>query len=1187
MIASNVYLSFLTIALTVGRTLAQSSPLLISVDGISLPLSEAQEEYDKKKNHSGAKDVAISADGKTAEMVGNLWRAFPLPDGGIEVTEDTILEFDFVLGEEADLHMICLDEDKDKDNTKRCFVLARRTFNRRWKYYYSPQLATVENNNVHFKIPIGSFYTGQVKYLAFVQNNPNDTAKGMSTIGNIKVFHEEPSSLNIMQDGRRFPVKNNPVVYHDDDTWQNFMHVSDDGSSILVVGNTWKALELTPAIEINDNTVFEFDFTLINGEEIEAICFEENLDKNDGSRCFYLGGSQSWSTSIPLETINEGETIHHKIPIGKYYSGSFNYLSFVMDNDKKDESTGKVLYSNLELYDADTPGLKLIRNGETTEIQDTPVSYSGTQDTPFNLMHVSEDGTSIEVVGNTYKALELTPPAEIVPNTVFEFDFSRVEGAEVEAICFEDNLIDNDAKRCFSLGGSQNWSNSYLHLEKIDVGETIHYKIPIGNFYTGSFKYLVFVIDMDADKSAGHNIYSNLELYDVELSALKITSYGQEISISDTHGAYGTGDSTEHPLVISEDGSEARMEGNQWKAVTLPSPIEISYATHLDFDFYLEEKTEIHAICFDENLLTDTDDRCFIPANTQGWNSQVSLDPKTNVGETKHYSIPIGSYFTGSVNFVAFVQDNDSDNIDAGASTYSNIIISERPSLNLGLEKGGARQVTPIINHQLSYGSNQDTASNLITVSDDGSSATLRGNTFKAFEIPEGLTIGDNTVLTFDFLLEEITEIHFICIDEDLTYGSKPPRCFPFSGTQDVSNDKSLFYRGIEQIYATNEMKKYVIRLSEFFYGEDFKYLVFGQDNDSSDRTTGVSTFSNIEIYEAESCLKGVTFDFSFDECTTDGFVAKVKDVMENTPGCVGENVWIELLAFFDVVSKSQISEQIGAVCASGYKKQYLPFEVIMGKHFQFSDEFFDGGNSWNYEKESKVDVNRIALMHDKYKNRAIDMPHVHNFKGCELRAAMCCYVADRKSGEADADPSDNSDACYMDFQRAQESSHVRNGYSIYGNGVEGNLNCHGFAWGNDEGYADSALKGNSLFQVAMYDSLYTNGFSEELPSAPMCGCIEQMPVVTKASCTKLEVDQTVSVTYDGSLTEFSVDVDIQNINHVSCTNNDLSSHYQDLVQEGKASEREKEYLDNYLVGEDNCPTAIAKFLEEKGFKFA
>merc|ERR1711935_1264228 len=101
-----------------------------------------------------------------------------------------------------------------------------------------------------------------------------------------------------------------------------------------------------------------------------------------------------------------------------------------------------------------------------------------------------------------------------------------------------------------------------------------------------------------------------------------------------------------------------------------------------------------------------------------------------------------------------------------------------------------------------------------------------------------------------------------------------------------------------------------------------------------------------------------------------------------------------------------------------------------------------------------------------------------------------------------------------------------------------------------------------------------------------MCGCVEQMPVVTKASCTKVVVDQIVSVKYD-AITEFNVNVDIRSIIHRRCDNNDLSSHYEGLLRQGKVTQRAKDHLDTRLVGEGNCPDAIRTFLAGKGFSFS
>lgn len=999
----------------------QSLPLKISIDGVTSSCT-IQEEYDQGQNHVGASDVIVSSDGTSADMVGNLWRAFSLPED-LEVTDSTVLRFDFELKEEADFQAICVDEDKELSDEKRCFVLANT---QGWvmDMYNAPHMATLSETNVHFDIPIGKFFTGNMKYLVLLQDNDVDNSVGSSTISNIVIDHEERGGLTLRINGEVTEINNNPISYSDQDHGDNMLHMSEDGTSMQVSGNTWKALEFTSPVEIDSETVFEFDYTLIEEFEKHLICFDNDLTFGNSKTCFGLSGSETGGEIHYLDRTEEGETKHYSISVGKYFTGSFKYLVVVLDNDTSDRSTGNSLFSNLELHQEERASFKIQVGGEEMSISATDGSYSSNQDT-------------------------------------------------------------------------------------------------ISNF-----------------------------------------------------------------LEISEDGLSAKMEGNQWKSVTLPAPIEINAATNVDFDFYLEELTEYHGICFDDNLNDSDSKRCFVTANRDNW-SQNNLSVKTDVGETKHYSIPVGTYFTGSVNFVAFVQDNDSGD-NAGVSAFSNIAFSQRPELNLGFVQGGVRQGLPLFNHQLSYAGNQDTVSNLVDVSSDGESVTLRGNLFKAFEIPGGLTIDDNSVLSFKFLMEEIAEITGICIEENLELEDDFPRCFPLAGDQDVSNDANWLYRGVEQTYSTNEWQTYVIRLSEFFHGDDFKYLVLVQDNDKTDRTTGTSTFKNIEFHEtSQSCLKNVDFEFSFDECTIENFVNEVEQLMTNTPGCIGNNAWVELLAFFDVNSKLQIEEQIGAICTSGYKEQYLPFEVIMGKHFQFSDEFFDGGTTWNYENESRDDASRIKMVQENHANRAIGMPDVHNFKKCELRAAMCCYVASRKGTGVDAEPEDNSDACYMDFSGAQQSSHVRDGYSIYGNGVEGNLNCHGFAWGDDVGNADNALKGNSLFQVAMYDSLYEKGLAEELPGAPMCGCVEQMPVVTKANCTKVEVDQTVDVNYNGSLTEFSVNVEIRTINHVPCTDNDLSSHYQDLVEEGKASQMEKDYLDTRLVGEGNCPGAISTFLSEKGFSFS
>jgi len=211
----------------------------------------------------------------------------------------------------------------------------------------------------------------------------------------------------------------------------------------------------------------------------------------------------------------------------------------------------------------------------------------------------------------------------------------------------------------------------------------------------------------------------------------------------------------------------------------------------------------------------------------------------------------------------------------------------------------------------------------------------------------------------------------------------------------------------------------------------------------------------------------------------------------------------------------------------------------------------------------------------------------------------MCCFVADRQAndnngncadGNCDnADPGDNTDLCLVDMSRSQKSSHVRDGYSLYPDDTEGAVHCHGLAWGNNNG-AEDTFKGNNLFYVSMYDHMYTRGYVEEVQGAPMCGCIENMPVVSRADCTQVDVDQSVTVTYDKDTTLLTATGTITEIEFNSCqgadnTNNDLAAYYQQLVNDGKATTGEKAEFDKYIVGENNCDDAIATFLNSKSLK--
>jgi len=216
----------------------------------------------------------------------------------------------------------------------------------------------------------------------------------------------------------------------------------------------------------------------------------------------------------------------------------------------------------------------------------------------------------------------------------------------------------------------------------------------------------------------------------------------------------------------------------------------------------------------------------------------------------------------------------------------------------------------------------------------------------------------------------------------------------------------------------------------------------------------------------------------------------------------------------------------------------------------------------------------------------------------------MCCWVQDRfddgnNDGNCDeddckdADPADNTDICYVDLEKSSGSNHVEGGYAVYsGSEDEGDSHCHGFAWSNDETSTDYRYRGNALFFVSMYDHLALRGYVREVPGAPMCACLEKMPVVSRADCTELTVTETYEFTLRNNGRNRAV-VSAVNVEQNGCTDNDLATRF------GELADATDEFGELASATDESAETAFAKqivgdctdailntFLETKGYKY-
>lgn len=669
---------------------------------------------------------------------------------------------------------------------------------------------------------------------------------------------------------------------------------------------------------------------------------------------------------------------------------------------------------------------------------------------------------------------------------------------------------------------------------------------------------------------------------DETLPGLNLVLDNEVITIPNKQISYATWQDNSvdrYMATISDDGTSFSMSGNMWRALELPlrlTPHALGDFV-VSFDFDLDVGGEVHGICFDENLIFGDADkpsnieprRCLSTAYLQ--KKQKVLDViltnhQTRVGESHRYVLNLSKIF-------------DRLNYSNGNATYAPTMAPTDPIIslqNLGWN--------PVANYPL--GQCQGDCDTDKHCAGDMKCLQRSGRE----EVPGCL--GKDSTST-DYCYGRLSDAHLWQVGNN----GSPAKGFPLGECEgDCDNDKECG----EGLYCFHRSALQPVPgcvgngLSNWDYcvdphKPDIKYLAFINDNDA-DKSVGNSTFRNIGITtELSSCLSNERFRFTLSECTAANFLDKVQELMAGKRTCNSRDPLLELFAIFDATQETDVYDKIQEICTEAYKTSSYDFADTSldnneGTERQIVKESIDGGTVWNYEDDATSAVN-ILRANEKYaRSRLLSYPEHHALDNCDVRAAMCCFVASRNS---DDPRSSNSDVCYVDMKTSHRTAHVRDGYSIYGDSTE-DVYCEGFAWESDGGSMSSALKGNALFKVGFLENLVLSGTVEQVPGAPLCGCIDRMPVVTEASCTDVtDANGVVDVSFDSSTGEFDAFFSLGNIGYGDCGGKNLVEHYESLVTDGKASPADAAYLRERIVGDGNCDGAISDFLSEKGLVMA
>lgn len=123
----------------------------------------------------------------------------------------------------------------------------------------------------------------------------------------------------------------------------------DNGEVLRIQNNAWKTIEVN--YEVTPNTVVELEFGSTRQGEIHGIGFDEN-NSISSNRLIRLYGIQNWGYSNFDNYPGGAIWKKYTIPVGEFYTGSFQYLFFAADHDRAPRN-GNSYFRNIVIYEGE------------------------------------------------------------------------------------------------------------------------------------------------------------------------------------------------------------------------------------------------------------------------------------------------------------------------------------------------------------------------------------------------------------------------------------------------------------------------------------------------------------------------------------------------------------------------------------------------------------------------------------------------------------------------------------------------------------------------------------------------------------------------------------------------------------------------------------------------------------------
>ena len=510
--------------------------------------------YDPLQDLSGTATVVDNS----LIMSGNNWKSVEV---NYNITENTVLEFDFSSDSEGEVHGIGFDTNLDSsDNEQSQLFQIFGSQNAGVTTYSNYQNIT---RTANYKIPVGLFYQGAFANLFFA-NDDDASAASQSTFSNIKIYEgnvkpNQGTDIIDLSNIRPYGRTTSQIVQ---DQIGKVNTKPSSAMSIELNGNRWRTVKFPTSYNISAGTTFNFEFQSAVEGEIHGIFVGNQIFQLHGTQTF---GNQDYSNY-------EGDNVlqEFSIPVGQYFQGNINGIILISDDDLNADSNSvfQNMSFNTEVDAAYQPLPKMVDLSQN-------IAFSS-QDGEGDVTTIAPGAKSILLAGNKWVYTPITQ-TQIKPDSVLEFDFSSEAEGEIHGI-----IINN---RLFKVFGSQ--SIGIMTYDDYSTADnTKRYTIPLGQFTTGTVNGLFLLSDDDANE-ASHSIFSNIKIYQPEqINAAGLYPY---LDLSDSQ-AYlaqnGSGD------IISQQAKEGTVEllGNRWQKVSYS--YEVKPTTILEFEFKSTAKGE-------------------------------------------------------------------------------------------------------------------------------------------------------------------------------------------------------------------------------------------------------------------------------------------------------------------------------------------------------------------------------------------------------------------------------------------------------------------------------------------------------------------------------------------------------------------------------------------------------------------